>query len=102
MLFLDEKLCVKRLTTLREGFRNTVAVPVREISELAFAEHSRTVVLAQNHPDCICKPSPEDIAVTRHLVKVLRDMQIDLIDHIIVGSDGACSLRENSAFLGLD
>lgn len=102
VLFLDEKLCVRRLATLREGFKNTVAVPVREISELAFAEHSRTVVLAHNHPDCTCAPSPEDIAVTRHLVKVLRDMQIDLIDHIIVGSDGAYSLRENSAFLGLD
>ncbi|MBQ3940403.1 MAG: RadC family protein [Oscillospiraceae bacterium] len=102
VLFLDESLCIRRMATLREGFQNAVSVPVRQVSELCFAEHSRTIVLAHNHPGCTCAPSAEDIAVTRHLVKVLRGMEIDLTDHIIVGSDGARSLREDGIFLGLD
>lgn len=102
VLFLDDNLCIKRLATLREGFKNAVTVPVRQVSELSFAERSKTIVMAHNHPNCTCEPSDEDIAVTRHLVRVFRGMEIDLIDHIIVGWNGAYSLRENGVFLGLD
>lgn len=100
--FLDDKLCLIGCETLSEGSTTRVTVPEEQLSERAFALHSNTVILAHNHPKGTALPSKEDISVTRLIVPRLRRIQIELVDHIIIGEHDAVSLRERGVFMGLE
>jgi DNA repair protein RadC len=59
------------------------------------------VVLVHNHPSGDPTPSREDIKLTRQLIEVGGIMDIDVLDHVVVGTvsercpDGFTSLRES-------
>ena len=46
-------------------------------------------ILSHNHPKSNCEPSKEDYSVTMNLQRLLRELGITLIDHVVVGRDGA-------------
>ena len=52
------------------------------------------IILAHNHPSGDPSPSKEDIEATQNLVKASKIMNIDLLDHIIVGLGSYSSLKE--------
>lgn len=52
------------------------------------------IILGHNHPSGDPEPSAKDIALTRQLVEAGRLMQIDVVDHIVVGRGRWVSLRE--------
>jgi DNA repair protein RadC len=56
--------------------------------------NAQAIILAHNHPSNTLDPSPEDIEVTRQLEQVGRQLDINLLDHIIVGKDRWVSLRD--------
>ena len=51
-------------------------------------------MLIHNHPSGECTPSNEDIQITKRLEECGKLMNIELIDHIIIG-DGYFSFKEN-------
>ena len=99
---LDEKLRVIRCETVSEGHPSAAQITVHRITELAYSAGSNTVILAHNHPRGTASISPEDIAVTRHLVPILRQCAVSLADHIVVGENEAVSMREYGVYLGLE
>jgi len=52
------------------------------------------VILAHNHPSGDVSPSQDDINLTRRLVQAGEILGIDVLDHLIVGSDDFISLKE--------
>jgi DNA repair protein RadC len=60
------------------------------------SEHLPGVRVAHNHPSGDPAPSPEDVAVTRTLVEAGRLLDIEVLDHLVIGSAGFVSLRERS------
>lgn len=102
MAMLDEKLRVIRCEIVSEGHPTAVGLTVRRITELAYSAGCNTVILAHNHPRGSAAISPEDIAVTRHLVPILRQCAVALADHIVVGDKSAVSMREYGVYLGLE
>jgi len=52
------------------------------------------LILAHNHPSGEPEPSEDDLKVTRKIVEVGKLMEIDVLDHIIIGNDNYVSLRE--------
>ena len=52
------------------------------------------MIVAHNHPSGDPTPSPEDVQVTRNLVQAGSLMDIELLDHVIVGHQRFVSLRE--------
>ena len=46
------------------------------------------MIVAHNHPSGDPTPSPEDISVTRDLVAAGKLMDIELLDHLIIGHGG--------------
>lgn len=92
LLCLDAKgklLCFK---LLGEGDVVSINLPVRRVVEIALSVKASTVVLAHNHPSGLAVPSPEDVAVTRHLRQTLESMGIMLADHIVVSEDEYISM----------
>ena len=67
----------------------------REVFKHAILRNASALLLFHNHPSGDPTPSDEDIAVTKRLVKAGELLGIPILDHIILGQDGAhTSLRE--------
>jgi DNA repair protein RadC len=52
------------------------------------------VIIAHNHPSTFVDPSPEDVAVTREIVNSGTLLDIDVMDHLILGGNRWFSLKE--------
>ncbi|MCA9968092.1 MAG: hypothetical protein KC423_27790, partial [Anaerolineales bacterium] len=58
------------------------------------------VIVAHNHPSGDPSPSPEDVNVTRQIVQAGKLLDIELLDHLIIGNGIFVSLKERG--LGFD
>ena len=50
--------------------------------------------LAHNHPSGISKPSIQDIQSSRRLNQCAKLLDIELLDHIVIGKNNYCSIRQ--------
>ncbi len=81
-----------RLVTV--GLLDTNQVHPREVFSDPIADRAAAVLVAHNHPSGTLEPSPEDLALTRRIVKAGDLLGIRVLDHLIVTEDGFLSLRE--------
>ncbi len=82
-----------------EGSLGEVQAYPRLVVETALNHNAFGVILCHNHPGGVAFPSPSDVNTTRNLEKVLARLDIRLVDHIIVGDDGAYSMIAHGDFL---
>ena len=97
--FFDESLHYKGDKLLSTGTVNQAVVHPREIVRAAIENNAVYLVIAHNHPSGSVKPSDYDIAVTREIEALSDVMNFELYDHLIVGKDGICSLRNEGIIL---
>lgn len=93
-LYLDTQ---NRLLHFEELFRGTLheaSVYPREVVKHALAHNAAKVIFAHNHPSGNPEPSQADQALTRLLQQALALVEIQVIDHIIVGHKTCASLAE--------
>jgi DNA repair protein RadC len=91
--FLDGK---HRVTTQRDFFYGTAdktPVCAREVVRFALLEHAAAVVVYHNHPSGDPTPSADDIAFTQKLKQSLAIVDLELLDHLVIGSQGYMSMR---------
>lgn len=101
VLMLDNKNRVIGLHTVSIGTINSTLVTARETFKAALLANAAVVILGHNHPSGDPAPSPEDIAITRRLVEAGKLLDIEVLDHIIVGDEGrSVSLKDRG--LGFD
>lgn len=94
VLLLDTRNRVIRIEKLYQGSLNASSVRVGEIFKAAIQRNAASIIVMHNHPSGDPKPSPEDIALTRALVQAGRLLDIDLLDHVVVGHGRYASLKE--------
>jgi len=75
------------------GLLNTNQVHPREVFADPITDRAAAVILAHNHPSGVLKASPEDIALTKRLVKAGELLGIHVLDHLIVTHKGYLSLK---------
>ena len=93
LIYLDSSHAIIDSETVAEGTINVNTIYPRELVGRALAKHAAAIILAHNHPSGALKPSPQDIALTRKLFFICSFMQINVLDHIIVG-DGTYSFAD--------
>ncbi len=98
VLCMDAKCKVLCCEKVGEGGINSANVPVRQIVEIALKAGASTVVLAHNHPSGIALPSAEDVHTTHQLGRILRDVDVTLLDHIIVADKEFVSLMHSNLY----
>jgi len=86
-IYLDAAHAVIDSATLSEGTLNSNTVYPRELIKAALEQHAAALVIAHNHPSGNLAPSQDDLNLTRHLYKACRLVNINLLDHLIIGSD---------------
>jgi len=84
ILLLDKRLRVIRNEMITTGLVDRSLVHAREVFRSAIREACSAIIICHNHPSGDPAPSPEDIAVTKMLVKSGDIIGIRIIDHIII------------------
>ncbi len=93
-LFLNTKNQIIHSQTIFIGTLNSSVVHPREIFREAVRRSSASIIVAHNHPSGDPTPSPEDINVTKRLVKAGKIMGIEVLDHLVIGDGRFVSLKE--------
>jgi DNA repair protein RadC len=86
VLLLNTKNHVVANREVYRGTLNSSTVRVAELFRDAIRENCAALIVVHNHPSGDPTPSPEDIRVTAEAVKAGQILDIEVLDHIIVGS----------------
>jgi DNA repair protein RadC len=82
------------------GSLNTSLIRVGEVFRDAVKANAAGIIVVHNHPSGDPSPSPEDVAVTRALVEAGRLLDVDVVDHLVIGHQRFVSLRERGLGFG--
>jgi DNA repair protein RadC len=97
VIYLNVKNEVIDYETLHEGTLDRVAIYPRRVIEAALSHHHAAgLFLIHNHPSGHPEPSGDDQRLTQALVEAARVVDIQVLDHIIVGRGGYFSFREEN------
>lgn len=90
---LNTKNVVAAMTTLYVG--NLAGSPVRvgEVFRDAVRRHAAAIVVVHNHPSGDATPSAEDLRITAELAAAGRLLDIELLDHLVIGRGQWVSIR---------
>lgn len=95
LLCLNTKNEPTAIHTVSVGSLDASIVHPREVYKTAILANSAAVIVAHNHPSGDPTPSNQDLEVTKRLQEAGELLGITVLDHIIVGTEGAyVSLRE--------
>lgn len=94
LLLLDTKHRLIAAITLYAGTVSECHVRVAEVFREAVRRNATALILAHNHPSGSVDPSPEDVRVTREIVQAGRLLDVEVLDHLIIGQDNFTSLHE--------
>ncbi len=86
IVLLDTRNRVISIPTVYIGSLNAASVRVGEVFREAIRANSACIVVVHNHPSGDPTPSPEDVQVTRQIVEAGSLMNIDVLDHLVIGS----------------
>ena len=93
-LFLNNQNRVIHYEELFYGTINNTTVYPREIVKIALQYNASSVIFAHNHPSGTSAPSPQDKHLTNALTKILHQLDIKVLDHIIIGNNSCVSLTK--------
>jgi DNA repair protein RadC len=85
VLCLNRKNRLLKRVEVTSGTATAALAHPREVFRAAIRESATAVVCAHNHPSGDPAPSAPDLQVTRQLRDAARAVEIELIDHVIVG-----------------
>ena len=92
---MDTKNQPVSINVVSVGSLNSSIVHPREVFKVAILSNAASIIIFHNHPSGDPTPSREDVNVTNRLKEAGKLIGIDLIDHIIIGSENSyCSLKE--------
>jgi DNA repair protein RadC len=94
---LNTKNVVIALSTVYIGNLAGSTVRVGEVFRDAVRRNAAAVLVVHNHPSGDPTPSGEDLRITAELAEAGRLLDIELLDHLVIGRDRWVSLRATGA-----
>lgn len=94
VLCLDAKHYVVAQQVVYQGTVNSSVVRVAEVFKPAISRTCPAIVVVHNHPSGDPAPSPEDVRTTEQLRKAGELLDIELLDHIVVGHNCFISMKQ--------
>lgn len=91
---LDTKNRVQRIKTVYVGSVNSALIRVGEVFKESLKLNSTSIIVVHNHPSGDPTPSPEDVHVTRQVIDAGKLLDIDVLDHLVIGRGRFVSMRE--------
>jgi DNA repair protein RadC len=94
VILLDTRNHVIEVNEVYQGSLNSSVVRVGEVFTPAVRRNAASILVVHNHPSGDPSPSPEDVSITRTLVQAGKLLEIEVLDHIIIGLGKFVSLKE--------
>lgn len=94
IITLNTKKEINYIREISKGIINMTVVHPREIFRTAIEDNAHSIILLHNHPTGDPKPSNADISLTEKLVQSSRTIDIEILDHIIIGDNNYFSFLE--------
>jgi DNA repair protein RadC len=99
-IYLGQKNEVLSVDVLHEGTINQTVVYPRKAIERAFRHKASGVIFVHNHPSGDPAPSQMDRQLARTLESASAAVDLEVIDHIVIGKNRHFSARENGWMAG--
>jgi DNA repair protein RadC len=94
LILLDTKNRVLSTPTVYIGSLNMSVLRVGEVFREAIRQNCAAVIVVHNHPSGDPTPSPEDVAVTERIVSAGQLLDVDVLDHLVIGQQRYVSMKE--------
>jgi len=65
-----------------------------EVFREAIRQNAPSMILVHNHPSGDPSPSPDDVAMTKHIIEAGKMLDIEVLDHVIIGDNRYASLNQ--------
>ncbi len=91
VLLLSNSNRLLGISLISVGATSGVLVGIKEIFQLSLLTNTSNVIICHNHPSGTLKPSPKDIEITKKIKHGLSLLDVTLLDHIIITSEGFTS-----------
>ncbi|HET7712071.1 MAG TPA: DNA repair protein RadC [Thermoanaerobaculia bacterium] len=95
IVLLDSRRRVIRQRDVFIGTINQALVSTRDIVRCALEANATSVVLYHNHPSGDPAPSADDLLFTRKMIEALKLVDLELVDHMVIGSNRFYSLKQH-------
>jgi DNA repair protein RadC len=95
VLWLDFKHRILACEALSLGTLTQCSVYPREVVKAGLRHNAARCILFHNHPSGLPEPSEADRVLTRTLVQALALVDMNVLDHIIVGGTATYSFAEH-------
>ncbi len=100
VLLLDTRNHIMHIETVYRGSLNSSQIRVGELFKPAIRRNAAAIIVIHNHPSGDPTPSPDDAAVTRAIVQAGKLLDIDVLDHLVIGRGRYISLKERGLGFG--
>ena len=100
LLCLTTKHKVIAYHEVSRGTLDASLVHPREVYKVAFLANAASIILAHNHPSGDVTPSRDDISLTSRLAEAGTLLGVAVLDHLIIGRDGAYTSLKELGHLG--
>ncbi len=94
VLLLDSQHQLIEFKILFTGTVNSAAVYPREVVREVIRANAAALILVHNHPSGIADPSEADVALTRDIRSAMALIDVEVLDHIVVGDTLCVSLAQ--------
>lgn len=88
MVLLDSKNHVLGCELIYQGTIHSISIRAAEVLRPAIQVNAPAVIVVHNHPSGDPDPSTEDVRATEHLMAASDTMDIQVLDHVVIGKAG--------------
>jgi DNA repair protein RadC len=100
VILLNTRNEVMKIETIYRGSLNSSQIRVGELFKTAIRNNAAALIVAHNHPSGDPTPSPDDVAVTRAIVQAGKLLDIEVLDHLVIGLNKFVSLKNRGLGFG--
>lgn len=93
VLLLNTRNQLIRIVEIYHGSLNASLIRVGEVFRDAVRGNAAGIIVVHNHPSGDPSPSPEDVAVTRAIVQAGQLLDIEVLDHLVIGKNRYVSMK---------
>lgn len=97
-ILLNRKNHVIATPNISIGTLSESLVHPRELFKEAVSHSSSAIILVHNHPSGDPSPSPQDVIVTRRIAEAGKLLDIQVLDHVVIGNNTYISLKQQGLF----
>ena len=100
VIILNTRNHLINVVTIYKGSLNSSQVRMGEVFRPAIKHNAAAIIVVHNHPSSDPNPSPDDVAITKAIVKAGKILDTQVLDHLIIGGNSFVSLNRRGLGFG--